>query len=168
MKKLKGLASAVIISGFAFSCNNGPEVRKLKPGEKVTLMPVKSFHLAKEPKKYPNIFVHFNMGGKSLSYNESTKIEIYYKGIPEEPKFVFEARDLKTMHQDTKCAKDMDEILSNAYEGDAVFCNSFLDLDKIDHFKAIRTGKSNKSSTLYTVEGVFEEYDLIKIGVGMH
>lgn len=169
MKSIIKLAISTAIGlGLLSACNQGPEIRKLQVGEKVRIMPSKGFSLTKKATDYKNIYIHFNMGGKSLTYKESTKIEIYYKGNMEEPKFVFEARELKTMHEDTGCKKELSEILVNSFPGDAIFCNDKLDLEQLSHFKAIREKKSNKEATTYLIEGVFEEYDLVRIGVGMH
>jgi hypothetical protein len=158
-----GLASIGI-----FACNQGPRAKKLKVGEKSTVMPSKRFELASPVTKYENIFFHFNMGGKALEYKDKTTVEIYYQNNKDVPRFSFNAQQLKNIHKDTNCPKKYESLLSNAYEGDAIFCNSKIELDKVDSFKAVRQGKSNKSATSYSLEGVIEGYDLIKVGVGFH
>lgn len=153
---------------FILSCNNEPGFRKLKVGEKVTILPKKKFSLSKEPKKYKNVFMLFSMGSKALAYSDKTKVEIYYKSDKKEPKFVFDAARLKHMHDDTNCDDNMKDVLTNSHEGDAVFCNRYIDITQIDRFRAIRENKSNKKATSFSILGVIEEYDLIKIGVGFY
>lgn len=102
-----------------------------------------------------------------ITYNEETKIEICYHNR-EDPMLVFDAGELGFMHKDFDSDKDLSKFLVNAIEGDAIFCNKKINLKRISHFKAIRKNKSDKQATSYFVDRVFEEYDLVKIGVGMY
>ena len=165
---MKSVFLGLIPLSVLIGCNQGPQVKKLKVGEKVTIMPSQKLSLASTPDQYKNIFFNFNVGGKSLEYKDNTTIEIYYKGNPETPQFSYKARQLKHMHKDTNCPSKYEKVLNNAYEGDAIFCNNTLELDRIDFFKAVREGKSTKTATSYSLEGVIEGYDLIKVGVGFH
>ena len=158
----------VFLSLGITACNNTPEVRKLKPGESAILKPIAPLQLTEKPEAHKNVFVHFSMGSKALHYSDKTTIEIYYKGDKETPKHSFKAHQLKTMYEDTNCPDGARELLVNAYEGDAIFCGGLLELDKIDFFKAVREGKSNKQATSFAIEAVYKEYDLIQIGVGFY
>ena len=70
---MKSAFLGLITLSVLIGCNQGPQVKKLKVGEKVTIMPSQKLSLASTPDQYKNIFFNFNIGGKSLEYKDKTE-----------------------------------------------------------------------------------------------
>ncbi len=149
----------VFLVGILSSCGVKVEKSPMKVGETRVFFPTSKHTLEKPKNKKPmaqrNLHILFDLGGKNLVYDSSTVIEAYTSIDAKTPLFRWPARALRDMYRKTDCSSEAAKVLENGMQGDALFCDHQIDIDKIALWKAVRKNKRAKTSS----KPIFQSYD---------
>ncbi|MCB0364588.1 MAG: hypothetical protein H6624_08835 [Bdellovibrionaceae bacterium] len=151
---------------FFHNCSHAPIKHQSFPplGEHVILPQIQPTTQSKADGEYKHVLIYFTMGSATLDYEDRAVVQM----LDREDGAVlaeYTPQELRDMFHTTDCPQQVTAFLENAFVGDALFCNSSIDLSRVGEFRILREGRKDKTATSYIVEYARNELDMIALTV---